>query len=136
MQSSNPKSCKLKFPIIATQHVNSYLTPTATSAAGIFIAPAIKSLPSNKKLPPKSRDFSRSSQLFHLTFHFQPLFYLFPQLQLQFRLPYPYIFAWNTRWSLLSDPLLSLFDYRLNLPEYFPGLYYRQDKIYLLRPMC
>jgi hypothetical protein len=45
LQSSNPESCKLKFPIIATKLVKSYLAPTAASAAGIFIALAIKSLP-------------------------------------------------------------------------------------------
>jgi phage terminase Nu1 subunit (DNA packaging protein) len=36
LQSSIPESCKLKFPIIATQHVNSYLTPTAAEATIIL----------------------------------------------------------------------------------------------------
>jgi len=44
LQSSIPESCKLKFLIIAKKHVKSYLTPTAASAASIFIALAIKSL--------------------------------------------------------------------------------------------
>jgi hypothetical protein len=45
LQSSIPESCKLKFPIIVTKHLKSHLPPTAASAAGIFIAPAIKNLP-------------------------------------------------------------------------------------------
>jgi hypothetical protein len=42
LQSSIPESCKLKFPIIATKLVKSYLVPTAAEANIIFIAPAIK----------------------------------------------------------------------------------------------
>jgi len=45
LQSSIPGSCKLKFPIIATKHVKYILSSTATSAAGIFIALALKSFP-------------------------------------------------------------------------------------------
>jgi hypothetical protein len=45
LQSSIPESCKLKFPIIVTNHLKSHLPPTAASATGIFIALAIKSIP-------------------------------------------------------------------------------------------
>jgi hypothetical protein len=43
LQSSIPESCKLKFPIIATQHVKSYLAPQQLLLLA-FLAPAIKSL--------------------------------------------------------------------------------------------